>query len=99
MSDSSASAYPSLSFTNCGPRYGASGVWVGTRFVASVEAGAPRMHKEQVITAGYDDTIRTTIYSGRPLQVRKTKYVEEWRAFIYSIGLSKEIEMYDSHGK
>lgn len=26
--------------------YGASGVWVGTRFVASVEAGAPKAHKQ-----------------------------------------------------
>jgi NAD(P)H-dependent flavin oxidoreductase YrpB (nitropropane dioxygenase family) len=27
--------------------YGASGVWVGTRFVASVEAAAPKKHKEE----------------------------------------------------
>lgn len=26
--------------------YGAEGVWVGTRFVASVEAGAPKAHKQ-----------------------------------------------------
>ncbi|KZP01510.1 2-nitropropane dioxygenase [Calocera viscosa TUFC12733] len=58
--------------------FGASAVWVGTRFVASVEAGAPKMHKEAVTTAGYDDTVRSIIFSGRPLRVRKTKYVEEW---------------------
>ncbi|KAF5387067.1 hypothetical protein D9615_001672 [Tricholomella constricta] len=58
--------------------YGASGVWVGTRFVASVEAGAPKKHKEMVITAGYDDVARTLIYSGRPMSVRKTPYVAEW---------------------
>ncbi|KAH7926294.1 2-nitropropane dioxygenase [Leucogyrophana mollusca] len=58
--------------------YGASGVWVGTRFVASEEAGAPPKHKELVLSAGYDDTVRTLIYSGRPLSVRKTPYVEEW---------------------
>ncbi|OJA12228.1 hypothetical protein AZE42_11671 [Rhizopogon vesiculosus] len=58
--------------------YGASGVWVGTRFVASVEAGAPPKHKELVISAGYDDTIRTIIYTGRPLHVRKTPYVADW---------------------
>ncbi|OAX40496.1 2-nitropropane dioxygenase [Rhizopogon vinicolor AM-OR11-026] len=58
--------------------YGASGVWVGTRFVASVEAGAPPKHKELVISAGYDDTIRTIIYSGRPLHVRNTPYVAGW---------------------
>ncbi|KAF9001930.1 2-nitropropane dioxygenase [Cyathus striatus] len=58
--------------------YGASGVWVGTRFVASVEAGAPKVHKDMVLTAGYDDIVRTLIYSGRPMSVRKTPYVDEW---------------------
>lgn len=58
--------------------YGAAGVWVGTRFVASEEAGAPPKHKELVVTAGYDDVARTLIYSGRPMSVRKTPYVAEW---------------------
>ncbi|EIM90205.1 2-nitropropane dioxygenase [Stereum hirsutum FP-91666 SS1] len=58
--------------------YGASGVWVGTRFVASTEAAAPKMHKEFVLSAGHDDTVRTLIYSGRPMSVRKTDYVRDW---------------------
>ncbi|KAJ7184223.1 2-nitropropane dioxygenase [Mycena filopes] len=58
--------------------YGADGVWVGTRFVASVEAGANKTHKEMVISAGYDDVSRTLIYSGRPMSVRRTPYVAEW---------------------
>ncbi|KAF5391790.1 hypothetical protein D9757_001761 [Collybiopsis confluens] len=58
--------------------YGAHGVWVGTRFVASVEAGAPKMHKQSVVSAGWDDVIRTTIYTGRPLAVRKTPYIYDW---------------------
>ncbi|KAI0747981.1 2-nitropropane dioxygenase [Daedaleopsis nitida] len=58
--------------------YGASGVWVGTRFVASEEAGAPKIHKELVLSAGYDDVAKTTVYSGRPMHVRKTPYVAEW---------------------
>lgn len=33
--------------------YGAQGVWVGTRFVASVEAGAPKAHKDAVLSAGH----------------------------------------------
>ncbi|KAF9228672.1 2-nitropropane dioxygenase [Gyrodon lividus] len=60
--------------------YGAAGVWVGTRFVASEEAGAPPKHKELVLSAGYDDAIRTLIYSGRPMSVRKTIYVAEWES-------------------
>ncbi|KAG6332889.1 hypothetical protein ID866_6196 [Astraeus odoratus] len=60
--------------------YGAAGVWVGTRFVATDEAGAPPKHKELVLSAGYDDTVKTLIYSGRPLHVRKTPYVAEWES-------------------
>ncbi|KNZ75955.1 Putative monooxygenase [Termitomyces sp. J132] len=61
-------------------RYGASGVWVGTRFLASVEAGAPKRHKEMVLTADYNDVTRTLIYSGRPMSVRKTAYVVDWES-------------------
>ena len=65
-------------FTRPFRRYGASGVWVGTRFVASVEAAAPPTHKQLVLSAGHDDTVRTLVYSGRPMNVRKTAYVAEW---------------------
>ena len=58
--------------------WGAQAVWVGTRFVASVEAGAPKAHKDALLSAGYDDAIRTVIYTGRPLRVRRTPYVEDW---------------------
>jgi NAD(P)H-dependent flavin oxidoreductase YrpB (nitropropane dioxygenase family) len=57
---------------------GATGVWVGTRFVACTEAGCSQAHKEAVVTAGYDDTLRTLVVSGRPLRVRVNEYVREW---------------------
>ncbi|KAF3065210.1 putative nitronate monooxygenase [Daldinia childiae] len=57
---------------------GASAVWVGTRFILVDEAGAPESHKESVRTAGFDDTIRTLIFTGRPLRVRKNPYIENW---------------------
>ncbi|KAK0701819.1 2-nitropropane dioxygenase-like protein [Lasiosphaeria miniovina] len=57
---------------------GATGVWVGTRFVLSEEAGASESHKEAVRTAGFDDTIRTLIFTGRPLRVRKNPYIVNW---------------------
>ena len=69
---------PCRNLAHLNRRYGASGVWVGTRFVASEEAGAPPKHKEQLLSAGYDDTVRTLVYSGRPMSVRKTPYVAEW---------------------
>lgn len=53
-------------------------IGVGTRFVASVEAGAPKIHKDMIVGAGHDDAITTVIYTGRPLRVRRTPYVEDW---------------------
>ncbi|KAK0547981.1 hypothetical protein OC846_001665 [Tilletia horrida] len=60
--------------------YGASGVWVGTRFVASEESGAPKRHKEVVLKSTHDSDVRTLIYTGRPLRVYKTPYIEEWES-------------------
>lgn len=57
---------------------GASAVWVGTRFILSDEAGAPKEHQEAVRTAGFDDNIRTIIFTGRPLRVRANKYIRDW---------------------
>ena len=59
---------------------GAVGVWVGTRFLASEEAGCSRMHKEAVVSAGFADTIKTLVVSGRPLRVKKNEWVEGWEA-------------------
>merc|ERR1719183_13712 len=58
---------------------GCSGVWVGTRFIASEEAGAGPYHKRSVVNADFTDTVRTTIYTGRPLRVFKTPYIMDWQ--------------------
>ncbi|RDA85607.1 hypothetical protein CP532_0885 [Ophiocordyceps camponoti-leonardi (nom. inval.)] len=57
---------------------GASAVWVGTRFILTDEAGAPRAHKDAVRTAGHDDNVRTIIFTGRPLRVRNNPYINDW---------------------
>merc|ERR1712025_650209 len=57
---------------------GCSGVWVGTRFIASPEAGAGPLHKKRVVNADYGDTLRTTIYTGRPMRIFKTPYAEDY---------------------
>lgn len=57
---------------------GAQGVWVGTRFVASSEAGCSRLHKEHVVSAAFEDTLRTLVISGRPLRVRMNEYIQGW---------------------
>ncbi|KAL2000775.1 hypothetical protein VTN02DRAFT_2640 [Thermoascus thermophilus] len=57
---------------------GASAVWIGTRFILSDEAGAPPAHQEAVRTAGFDDNVRTIIFTGRPLRVRNNPYIQNW---------------------
>lgn len=57
---------------------GAQAVWVGTRFVCAAEAGAPKEHVEAVLTASVHDSIRTIIYTGRPMRIRKNEYSVEW---------------------
>lgn len=44
---------------------GASAVWIGTRFILSDEAGAPKAHQEAVRTSGFEDNIRTIIFTVR----------------------------------
>lgn len=57
---------------------GAVGVWVGTRFVASAEAGCSEEHKKAVVDCNFDETDRTLVLSGRPLRMRVNKYVAKW---------------------
>ena len=57
---------------------GASAVWVGTRFILTEEAGASKAHQDAVQTSGFDDNIRTIIFTGRPMRVRKNAYISNW---------------------
>mmetsp|Transcript_40025 Transcript_40025/g.114394 ORF Transcript_40025/g.114394 Transcript_40025/m.114394 type:complete len:347 (+) Transcript_40025:89-1129(+) len=59
---------------------GAAGVWVGTRFVACTEAGAGPYHKNLIKKTGYTETIKTTIYTGRPMRVSATPFVLDWES-------------------
>ena len=47
----------------------------------------------RVLSADLEGTIRTVIYTGRPLSVRKTPYIEEWHS-----KRAKEIEELTSKG-
>jgi len=58
--------------------WGAQAVWVGTRFVCATEAGAPPRHQQAIIKADYHDTIRTVIFTGRPMRVLKNDYILQW---------------------
>jgi NAD(P)H-dependent flavin oxidoreductase YrpB (nitropropane dioxygenase family) len=58
--------------------WGAQAVWVGTRFVATLEAAAPKAHKDALLKCGFEDATRTLIYSGRPLRGYRSPYVHDW---------------------
>jgi len=58
---------------------GASAAWVGTRFICATEAGCAPRHQQEVIKASSEDTVRTLIYTGRPLRVLKTDYINDWQ--------------------
>lgn len=58
--------------------FGAQAVWVGTRFVCATEAGAPPRHQKAIVDADYHDTVRTTIFTGRPMRVLKNELIMRW---------------------
>jgi len=57
---------------------GAQAVWVGTRFVASIESAAPAHHKQAIVDAHLHSTTKTLVVSGRPLRLKNNGYIEEW---------------------
>ncbi|KAJ4148448.1 hypothetical protein LMH87_002916 [Akanthomyces muscarius] len=59
---------------------GASGVWVGTRFVASKEANCSEQHKEAVVSCAYDETERSLVLTGRPIRLKLNDYIRQWHA-------------------
>ena len=54
---------------------GAQGVWMGTRFLASPEANVPDTYKEAVVATNATDTVRTEIFTGRPMRCIQTDYI------------------------
>jgi len=60
--------------------FGAQGVWMGTRFVASHEARAAPEYKKRIAEIREEDTVVTRCYSGKPMRVIGNAYVEEWES-------------------
>jgi len=58
--------------------FGAQGVWMGTRFIASEEARASQVFKERILALGGADTRITRCYSGKPMRVLDNPYVQGW---------------------
>ncbi|MEU7811744.1 nitronate monooxygenase family protein [Pseudonocardia sp. NPDC049154] len=59
---------------------GADGVWVGTRFAASVEARRLRGFHEAMIAAREDGTVITRAYSGKTMRVLRNEWTDHFEA-------------------
>lgn len=57
--------------------FGAQGVWMGTRFVASHEARAAQDYKKRIAEISAEDTVVSRCYSGKPMRVIRNAYVAE----------------------
>ncbi|MEM7438020.1 MAG: nitronate monooxygenase family protein [Pseudomonadota bacterium] len=57
--------------------FGASGVQVGTAFLASPESAVPEVHKEAVVRATGDDTMASRAFSGRSARTITNAYAKE----------------------
>ncbi len=58
--------------------FGAQGVWMGTRFIASTEARAAETYKKRIAEIRGEDTVVTRCYSGKPMRAIRNPYIEEW---------------------
>jgi enoyl-[acyl-carrier protein] reductase II len=58
--------------------FGAQGVWMGTRFIASHEARAAEGYKKRITEVREEDTLVSRCYSGKPMRVIRNPYVEDW---------------------
>ena len=56
---------------------GASGADIGTRFIASTEAGVDAAYKQAIVDSSPDDIVMTTRISGTPAAVINTEYVKK----------------------
>jgi NAD(P)H-dependent flavin oxidoreductase YrpB (nitropropane dioxygenase family) len=63
---------------------GASGAWIGTRFLASPEAGIHRRYRERILEAKEADTVYTELFDvgwpNAPHRVLGNKTLEAWEA-------------------
>jgi enoyl-[acyl-carrier protein] reductase II len=57
---------------------GADGVWVGTRFIATLEARAVTGFKDRILGADETQTTVSRAYSGKTMRVIRGQYTDDW---------------------
>lgn len=59
---------------------GASGAWMGTRFVATHEALGHANYKAKIVEAHEESTLITRSYSGKPLRTIRNRWTDDWES-------------------
>src|SRR5215472_13278320 len=57
---------------------GAEGIWMGTRFVASVEAYAHVNYKNKIVEIDEEGTTITRCHSGKPCRLIRNRFTDSW---------------------
>lgn len=57
---------------------GCTGVWIGTRFLATDEGGALPVNKQRILSSTDEDTRVSTAYTGKTLRASYNKYHDLW---------------------
>lgn len=58
--------------------WGAQGVWLGTRFIATEEAGAHRNYKSRIVDTSSSGTVVTRAHSGKPCRMLRNAFTDYW---------------------
>ena len=58
---------------------GATGVMMGTRFIATVESAAPKFHKQAVVAGDSDRTTLTDAFTGHYARFLRNEYTDQYR--------------------
>jgi enoyl-[acyl-carrier protein] reductase II len=56
--------------------FGADGVWVGTRFIATPEARSAPGYKDALLRSAEDGTVITRSYSGKPMRALRNAWTD-----------------------
>jgi enoyl-[acyl-carrier protein] reductase II len=57
---------------------GAQGIWMGSRFVASIEAFAHSNYKNKIVEIDEEGTTITRAHSGKPCRLIRNKFTDSW---------------------
>jgi nitronate monooxygenase len=58
---------------------GASGVMMGTRFIATVESAAPALHKKAIVSGDSDQTTLSDAFTGHYARFLRNEYTKQYR--------------------